>query len=100
MAPHIVLGGTKIGFYQGNGTSHPRHNDGFYATIEAAAAMAFTAGGFDPIKNLTEADVSALAPGDFDMVVFPGGSGNGQATAVGEDGLTALRAFVGAGGGY
>ena len=41
-----------------------------------------------------------LEPGQHDIVVFPGGSGNGQASAVTPAGLTALRNFVSAGGGY
>ena len=41
-----------------------------------------------------------LEPGQLDVVVFPGGSGNGQAKAIGLAGLEALRKFVQAGGGY
>lgn len=36
----------------------------------------------------------------FDGVLFPGGSGRGIATALGEEGQEAVRAFVQAGGGY
>ena len=38
--------------------------------------------------------------GQFDAVVFGGGSGSGQSTALGQDGRKAVRAFVKGGGGY
>ena len=38
--------------------------------------------------------------GEYDALIFPGGSGNGEATALGEVGLDAVRAHVAAGGGY
>jgi hypothetical protein len=94
----------QIGFYQGNGTSHPRHNDGFYSTLSTAATKAFASDSADSagfvITNLTEAAVMALEPGDFSIIVFPGGSGNGQAKAIGGKGLTAVRNFVSSGGAY
>ena len=57
----------KIGFYQGNGTSHPHHNDGFLETLSTAATTAFGGKGFS-ITNLTEAAVQALKPGDFSVL--------------------------------
>ena len=90
---------TRIGFYQGNGTSHPGANDGFYEVLSVAAASAFGPGGFR-ISNATDEDVAAITRASHDIRVFPGGSGNGQATAVGEGGLSAMRDFVAAGGGY
>jgi glutamine amidotransferase-like uncharacterized protein len=36
----------------------------------------------------------------FDVVIFPGGAGSGQATALGEDGKRGVREFVRGGGGY
>ncbi len=36
----------------------------------------------------------------FDVVVFPGGSGSKQAAAIGENGRDAVRGFIGDGGGY
>jgi putative intracellular protease/amidase len=38
--------------------------------------------------------------GEFDVVVFPGGSGSKQAEGLGEEGREIVRAFVAAGGGY
>ena len=53
------------------------------------------------ITNLTDADVAnAVTRAAFDVVVFPGGSGNAQAEAIGPTGIAALRAFVADGGGY
>lgn len=37
---------------------------------------------------------------DFDVVVFPGGSGTGQSNALGSSGRAAVRSFVRSGGGY
>jgi glutamine amidotransferase-like uncharacterized protein len=87
----------KIGFYQGNGTSEPHHNDVFFSTLNTAATKAFNK---FTITNLTEAAVGALMPGDYSVVVFPGGSGNGQAAAIGDAGMAAVRNFVSSGGGY
>lgn len=97
----------RIGFYQGNGTSEPHHNTAFFTTLTAAASAAFpsakNAAGFT-ITNLTEADVGELVPfgknGAYHVVLFPGGSGNGQAKAIGAKGRQAVRDFVSAGGGY
>ena len=36
----------------------------------------------------------------FDIVLFPGGSGSKQANAIGEDGRAAVRDFIDGGGGY
>lgn len=94
----------SIGVYQGAGTSEPGSNSAYFSTLALSAEMAFGLGGFI-ISNLTEHDVSTLVPwgspgSSHDIVAFPGGSGRGQATAIGEDGLSAIRAFVKAGGAY
>ena len=106
---HGVLVGPKpppvrIGLYVGNGTSRSIHNgtsamDLFYSTLAEGAGMAFPERLFT-IDNLTEPDIGALSAADYEAVVFPGGSGGGQARAIGEEGLVALRQFVGAGRGY
>lgn len=36
----------------------------------------------------------------FDVVIFPGGSGSGEAKGLGEDGLQQVRDFIRSGGGY
>lgn len=37
---------------------------------------------------------------DFDVVLFPGGTGSGESKALGDEGWIALRAFLEEGGGY
>jgi len=87
----------RVGFYVGNGTSSL---DAFYSTLHVAAAHAFGGTGSYAMSNLTEVDVQGLKPSAFDVVVFPGGSGNGQSEAIGPVGISALQAFVKAGRGY
>lgn len=59
-----------------------------------------SASGYTVTNFTTGAAVVALKPGEYGVVVFPGGSGNGQATGIGEDGMAAVRNHVRAGGGY
>ena len=92
---------TRIGFYQGKGTG-VSDNTAFHSTLRTAAAAAFPS---FTITNMTEADVAKIetfgsSDTAFHLVVFPGGSGKGQATAIGEEGIEALRNYVGSGGGY
>jgi len=96
----------RIGFYIGAGTSSDLLP--FISTLRAGAAQAFptavhsTAAEFNgyTLTNMSAADVGVLSSDTFDVVVFPGGSGNGQAAAVGAQGLAALRSFVAGGNGY
>ena len=97
----------RIGLYCSGGASHCQATaptccepqPEYLATLTVAARMAFGPAGFT-IANMTAADVGALEPSALDVAVFPGGSGNGQAAAVGPAGLVALRKFVAAGKGY
>lgn len=52
------------------------------------------------ILPIGPAEIAAGALKDFDVVIFPGGTGSGQARALGKDGRKRVRAFVEAGGGY
>lgn len=74
------------------------HKAEFYDTIHMAAKM------LNPrytLQNITQHNTSSLLTTErFDVVIFPGGSGGGQAKALGEAGMAAVRAFVQAGGGY
>jgi putative intracellular protease/amidase len=45
-------------------------------------------------------DIRAGVLKDFDVVVFTGGSGSGQAKGIGEEGLKEVKEFVERGGGY
>ena len=88
---------TRLGLYVGEGAGPSKSE--FYATLGVAATAAFGRESFS-IRNLTGPDVAQLRPADFDVVLFPGGSGNGQAKGVGDAGLAALRTFVRSGKGY
>lgn len=52
------------------------------------------------VRRFGPADVRAGALDQFEVVVFPGGSGSGQARALGKDGRARVRRFVNGGGGY
>lgn len=51
-------------------------------------------------RIITGDEVKQLALSQFDVVVFPGGSGSGQAKGIGEEGREKVREFVKTGGGY
>ena len=55
--------------------------------------------GFD-VRRFGARDVQDGALQQFDVVVFPGGSGSGQARALGSSGRERVRNFVQRGGGY
>lgn len=57
------------------------------------------ADGFTAVRVCSE-DISRGALDGFDVVIFPGGSGSGQARALGTAGRDAVRKFVERGGGY
>jgi glutamine amidotransferase-like uncharacterized protein len=52
------------------------------------------------IHHVGPADIRAGVLDQFDVVIFPGGSGSKEAAAIGQDGCSAVRDFVKAGGGY
>lgn len=52
------------------------------------------------VRRFGPADVRAGGLDQFEVVVFPGGSGSGQARALGKDGRVRVRRFVNGGGGY
>lgn len=52
------------------------------------------------VRRVCAADVRAGSLGDFDAVIFPGGSGSGQGRSLGEAGRAEVRRFVADGGGY
>ncbi len=51
-------------------------------------------------RRISGAAIRGGALRQFDLVIFPGGSGGGQAKALGESGRAAVRLFVRRGGGY
>ena len=52
------------------------------------------------LVHVGPAEMTDAVLGQFDVVVFPGGTGSGQAKAIGEGGRAAVRRFVRNGGGY
>jgi len=52
------------------------------------------------VHHVGPPDIAGGALGQFDVVIFPGGSGKAEAKALGEKGAKAVRAFVAEGGGY
>ncbi|MAF66229.1 MAG: hypothetical protein CMJ84_11310 [Planctomycetes bacterium] len=52
------------------------------------------------VERVGPADIGNGALGSFDTLLFPGGSGSGQARALGARGRERVRAFVSSGGGY
>ena len=70
----IARGCSKIGLYMGGGAGY---QPTYHAVLTTAAASAFGSG--FALTNLTAAAVALLSPEEYDVVVFPGGSGNGPA---------------------
>lgn len=52
------------------------------------------------VERLGPEDIQGGCLDAFDAVIFPGGSGSGQAGAIGEPGREKVRAFIDEGGGY
>jgi len=52
------------------------------------------------LHHVGPADIRAGVLDQFDVVIFPGGSGSKEAAAIGKDGCAAVREFVESGGGY
>ena len=94
---HFATAMPAIGFYTGPGTSS--NLDPFYSTLSSAAHSAL---GEYTISNLSTAEHVIAFAGNSrsSLMVFPGGSGNGQAQAIGAKGMSAIRSFVAGGGGY
>jgi len=56
--------------------------------------------GLTVVEPVGPGDIGEGALKQFDVVIFPGGSGSKQAKAIGESGRRRVRRFVEAGGGY
>ena len=92
----------RIAFYNGGGTfvGSKQHERDFYTAVNTAAGnLAARANTVFHLTNMTEKTTVALLKNDaFDLVIFPGGSGTGQADALGPEGQAAVKAFVSAWG--
>ena len=94
----------RIAFYNGGGTfvGSKEHERDFYRSVNTAAtALSKAQRSSYTLTNITEHTVvSLLSAKSFDLVIFPGGSGTGQANALGAAGQATVKAFVHGGGGY
>ena len=82
---HLLVGG-----FDGPGTGGSKTS--LFGIVDAAPEMT--------LHFLGGAEMRAEVLEQFDVLVFPGGSGSKQAKAIGEKGRAAISRFVGAGGGY
>ena len=67
--------------------------------VNATIAILSTNSGFN-ISTVIAADIQAGVLTNYDVVMFPGGGGDGQATALGQAGCAQVEQFVANGGGY
>jgi len=85
----------RIALYCGKGTSGSR--PALIRTVREALGIRCVR---YKIEDLHAHAVHLIARDDYDVVIFPGGNSQAQATAIGEDGLAAIKEFVASGGGY
>ncbi len=81
----------RLAIYNGPGTK----NDTFLGLEKLFARR-----GTMTVRPVGPADIRGGALGQFDAVVFPGGSGSKQARALGDEGRRRVIAFVKEGGGF
>jgi|GEM_PF-460546 len=81
----------KVGIYLGPGS--PQHGvDNVTKVLKPFSQVA--------VVVLSEHEVGSANLSEYDVLVFPGGSGSGQSKGIGEAGLKNVRDFVSNGGGY
>ena len=80
----------KVALYAGDGTGR---------TVEHVE-RALTSDSRIAVRRLLPDDIRAGRLSEFDVLVQPGGSGSGQAKALGDEGRQKIREFVNQGGGY
>lgn len=80
-----------IGMFDGNGSSSNGHRNLNRLFASDSSITAHQLGPYDMTPEILE---------QFDVVVFPGGSGSKQAAALGEEGREAVREYVRDGGEY
>ena len=66
---------------------------------ESAVGKILTEAGMR-VRHVGAEELAAGTLADFDLTIFPGGSGSKQAAAIGQQGRRQLQAFVERGGGY
>jgi len=88
----VSAGPLRVAIYNGGGTG----NKGLASVRRVLARQR----DFAVSAPVSPADIADGALAQFDVVVFPGGSGSKQAAAIGPAGHKAVRAFIKGGGGY
>lgn len=92
IASPAVMPAIRVAIYQGPGAS-----SGGVNTLRARALQIPGS----TVELLSADDFRSVdLRADFDIVVFPGGSGSGQGDALGEEGRERVRAFIRDGGGF
>lgn len=86
----------RVALYNDSGASSESATD-YYHAVQGFIAEGTLNGDIRIIDKATVADVSAA---NTDVVMFPGGSGDGQFAAIGLAGQRAVTTFVNGGGGY
>lgn len=87
-----VTGTINVAVYDGAGSDRSPGPAAMARALAAAEGVAFTL--FGP------AELHPETLRQFDVLIFPGGSGSGQAKGIGEAGAAAVRRFIDGGGGY
>lgn len=85
-------GALRVAVYNGPGTGNK--------ALAAVRTVLARQRGLASAVPVAPGDISDGVLGQFDLVVFPGGSGSKQAAGIGKTGHDAVRKFIRAGGGY
>ena len=80
----------RVAVYTGGGTGKSKVN--LLMALRSFPSLAVT--------EVTAEEIQSGKLKEFDVVCHPGGSGSGQAKALGDEGKSAIRDFVGQGGGF
>jgi hypothetical protein len=85
----------RVALYVGSGANNVSASD--YASALSQLQSAGIVTSFDQLKG---PDVAKVSLSLYELVLFPGGSGGEEASAIGAAGSAAVQAFVAGGGGY
>ena len=91
LPPH-TSGALHIGIYDGKGSNNSPGPEAMWSILSKTDNVAFTFVG--------PQEINGESLRQFDLVMFPGGSGGGQGAALGSAGREAIRTFVSGGGAY
>ncbi|QEG39212.1 BPL-N domain-containing protein [Roseimaritima ulvae] len=91
LTPNVRQGWIQVGLFDGPGTGSGGKQD-FPRIVDQTAGM--------QIHFIGVEDIQPALLSQFDVLLFPGGSGSKQARAIGSQGREHVRAFVQDGGGY